>query len=179
MGGVGGQQTGHVLDGDRVGPHVDQATGIRNIAFKSVDRADRIAERALSMLATGFDRSHGGFQVAQVIEGIEDPKDVDAVIRGLGDEAFHHVIGIVTIAEQILAPQQHLQGGVGQCFLELHQPLPWVFLEKAHTGIEGRPAPDLQRVETDGVKRRTYRQHVFGAQARRSRTDGHHVAPHR
>ena len=59
-------------------------------------------------------------------------------------ERFHHIIGVVAIAQQVLAAQQHLQAGVGQGFTQLAQALPRIFLEEAHAGIKGGAAPGFQ-----------------------------------
>ena len=118
------------------------------------------------MLAAGLDRTHGGFQVAQVVERIEDAEDIDTVVRRPGDETLDDVIGVMPIPQQVLPAQQHLQRRVGHRLLEGAQALPGIFLEKAHAGIEGRTAPYLERVIADRIQLGTGRQHVLGAQTR-------------
>ncbi|VEA42563.1 Uncharacterised protein [Salmonella enterica subsp. enterica] len=81
------------------------------------------------------------------------------------DEAFHHVIGVVAVAEQVLAAQQHLQRGFGHGFFEFAQAQPRVFAEKADTGVKGGAAPALQRPVAHVIERGGNRQHVIKAQA--------------
>ena len=164
--GVGREQPGHVLDGDGVGAHRHQPAGVLDVHLQVMHRTHGVADRALGVLAGGLDRRHGGLQVAQVVERIEHPEDIDAARRGARHEGLHHVIGVVAVADQVLATQQHLQRRVGQRSLEPLQALPGVLLEEAHAGVEGRPAPYLQRLEANGVERRAHRQHVVGAQPR-------------
>ncbi|EHC70798.1 hypothetical protein LTSEJOH_0135, partial [Salmonella enterica subsp. enterica serovar Johannesburg str. S5-703] len=66
-------------------------------------------------------RLQGGFHIARVVHGVEDAEDVHTVFHRALDEAFHHVIGVVAVAEQVLAAQQHLQRGFGHGFFELAQ----------------------------------------------------------
>ncbi len=167
IGGVRRQQAGHVLDGDGIGPHLDQLARLLDVHLQRMHRAHGVADGALGVLAGLLDRAHGGFHVAQIIQGIEDTEDIDATCRGALDEGLHHIIGVVTIAEQVLAAQQHLQRGVGHGFLERLQTRPGVFLQKTHAGIEGRAAPHFETVETGLIEARGNRQHVLGAHAGR------------
>ena len=50
----------------------------------------------------------GGFQVAHIVQRIENTDDIDAVFNGLAAELLHHVVGIVLVAQDVLAPEQHL-----------------------------------------------------------------------
>ena len=58
-------------------------------------------------------------------------------------EVLHHVVGIVLVAQDVLAAEQHLQLGVGQALAQLAQALPGVFVQKAQAGVEGGAAPAL------------------------------------
>ena len=88
--------------------------------------------------------------------------DVDAVLDGLLDEELHHVVRIGTVAQQVLAAQQHLQLGVGQRLAQLAQALPRVFVQEAQARVEGRAAPALQRVVANLVQHFAGRQHLIG-----------------
>jgi hypothetical protein len=61
-------------------------------------------------------RLQGGLHVARVVHGVEDAEDVHAVFDGALHEALHHVIGVVAVAEQVLAAEQHLQRVFGIAF---------------------------------------------------------------
>lgn len=160
------QQSGHVLDGNRVATHLFQRHSLLYEVFDGVHRARGVADRALRMLAAadhGLDR---GFEIAQVVHGVEDAEYIHAVRGRLVDEGVHHIVGVVPVAEQVLAAQQHLDGRVGQRLFECAQSFPGVLLEKADAGVEGRATPGLERPEADSIQLRTDRQHILGAQAR-------------
>ena len=164
-GGVRSQQAGHVLDRHRVATHGFHLLGLVNEGLHGVHRAGGVAQGALGMFAGGFHGFDGHPQVTHVVHRVEDAEYVDAIHGGLGDKGAHHVIAVVAIAEQVLAAQEHLQTGVGQRRLEQAQALPRVFLEEAHTGVEGRAAPDFQRPVANLIELGADRQHVFGAHA--------------
>ena len=88
----------------------------------------------------------GGLDVAEGVEGVEDADHVDAVLDGQLHELLHHVIVVVLVAQQVLAPEQHLQPGVGHILADIAQPLPGVLPQVAQAGVEGGSAPALHRV---------------------------------
>ena len=81
-----------------------------------VHRTDGVADRPLCMLAGFEHRLDRYLKVAQVVHGVEDTEHVHAVVRRFLYKRLDHVIRIVAVAEQVLAAQQHLDGGVGQGF---------------------------------------------------------------
>ncbi len=96
------------------------------------------------MAGWSYARNHGCLEVAHVIHRIEDTEDIHPVVSGAFDKSFDNIISIVTIAEQILAAQQHLHARVGHGSLEQAQTLPGILAQKTDTGIESRPAPCLE-----------------------------------
>ncbi|CQI28106.1 Uncharacterised protein [Salmonella enterica subsp. enterica serovar Typhimurium str. DT104] len=116
-------------------------------------RAGGVTQGPLGVCAVAAHRLQGGFHIARVVHGIEDAEHVHAVFDGAFDEAFHHVIGVVAIAEQVLAAQQHLQGSLRHGFFELAQAQPRVLAEKADTGVKGGAAPALQRPVAHVIER--------------------------
>ena len=121
------------------------------------------------MFAAGFHLTDGPFEIADIVQRVEDAEDVDAIRRRPFDELFQHVIGIVPIADEVLAAEQHLQLGVGHRGTQGAQPFPGIFFEKAQARIEGGAAPDLQRPIADGVQllgdRATYLPSACGSPA--------------
>ena len=98
---------------------------------------------------------NGDLKVAHVVQRVENADDVDAVLHGILHELAHHVVGIVLIAQDVLAPQQHLQLGVGHLGADLAQSLPGVLLQIAQAHIKGSAAPDLGGIITglvDGLQ---------------------------
>ncbi len=128
-------------------------------------RAGGIAQRALGVRAVAAHRLQGGLHIARVVHGIEDAEHVHAVFHRPLNEAFHHIIGVMAVAEQVLAAQQHLQGSLRHGLFKLAQAQPRVFAEKADTGVKGGAAPALQRAVAHVIERGGNRQHVIKAQA--------------
>lgn len=131
----------------------------------TVHRAGRIADGTLGVLACRLDGLHGHAQVAYVVQGVEDAEYIHAVGCRTRHEGTDHVIGVVAVAQRILAAQQHLQPGIGQGLAQSAQALPGVLLEEAHTGVERRPAPHLQGPEADIVELPADREHIIRAHA--------------
>ncbi|GAR05574.1 hypothetical protein NGUA22_02232 [Salmonella enterica] len=128
-------------------------------------RAGGVTQGPLGVGAVAAHRLQCGFHIARVVHGVEDAEDVHAVFHRPLNEAFHHIIGVVAVAEQVLAAQQHLQRGFGHGFFELAQADPRVFAEKADTGVKGGAAPALQRPVAHVIERGGNRQHIIKAQA--------------
>ncbi len=128
-------------------------------------RAGGVGECALGVRAVAAYRAERRLHIARVVHGIEDAEHVHAVFHRAFDEAFHHVIGVVAVAEQVLPAQQHLQRGFGHGFFELAQAQPRVFAEKADAGVKGGTAPALQRPVAHVVELSGNRQHIVKTQA--------------
>ena len=97
----------------------------------------------------GLDRA---FEVTDVVQSIEDTDDVDAVFDGFLDEFLDDVIGVMTITEDVLASEKHLQFRVFADFFGQTKPFPRIFVEETEAGIERRAAPNFQGVVTDLVE---------------------------
>ena len=132
----------------------------------AVDRTDGIADGGFDMFAAGFHFSHGPFDVADIVQRVEDAEDVDAVGGGPFDEPFQHIVGIMAIADEVLPAQQHLELGIGHGGAQRAEPFPGIFFEEAQAGVEGGAAPDFQRPIADGVELLGDGQHVFRPHAR-------------
>ncbi|GAR93918.1 hypothetical protein NGUA22_03468 [Salmonella enterica] len=128
-------------------------------------RAGGVGEGALGVRPVAAYRLQGGLHIARVVHGIEDAEHVHAVFYRAFDEALHHIIGVVAITEQVLAAQQHLQGGLRHGLFEFAQAQPRVFAEEADAGVKGGAAPALQRPVAHVVELSGNRQHIVKAQA--------------
>ena len=147
--GIGGQQTGHILDADRVGAHLLEGLGVGGEILVVVHRGQGVADAALYMRALLVGRLDRGLQVARIVQRIKDTQNVDAICNGLLYKIFNRVIRIRTIAQHILAAEEHLQFLVGQFLAQDPQTLPRILIQKADAGIEGRAAPALDREVVD------------------------------
>ena len=105
--------------------------------------AQGVADAALHMSAFLVGCLDGGLQVAGVVQCVEDADDVDAVGNGLLDEVLDGVISVGTVAQHVLAAEQHLQLLVGQLLAQDAQTLPRILVQEANAGIECSAAPAL------------------------------------
>ncbi|CNV10805.1 Uncharacterised protein [Salmonella enterica subsp. enterica serovar Bovismorbificans] len=128
-------------------------------------RTGGVREGALGVRAVAAHRAERRFHIARVVHGVKDAEDVHAVFHRAFDEAFHHVIGVMAVAEQVLAAQQHLQGGLRHGLFKLAQADPRVFAEETDAGVKGGAAPALQRPVAHVVELGGNRQHIIKAQA--------------
>jgi hypothetical protein len=128
--------------------------GDADVLRNRMHRADRVADRALGMSAAAVHGLDGMLQVAVVVECIEDTEYIDAVAAGQFDKTVQQVIGVVTVAKDVLPAQQHLQW----CFLGVRldhaQPFPRILAEESEADIECCTTPYLEGVVpcvVDGV----------------------------
>ena len=83
----------------------------------------------------------GRLKVARIVQRIKDADHVDAVCHGLLNEVLHRVVGVGTVAQHILAAEQHLQLLMRQFFAQDAQAFPRIFIEEADAGVKGGAAP--------------------------------------
>ncbi|SAQ30229.1 Uncharacterised protein [Klebsiella oxytoca] len=117
------------------------------------------------MSAVAAHRLQGGFHIARVVHGVEDAEHVHAVFDGALSEALHHVIGVVAVAEEVLAAEQHLQGGLRHGLFELAQADPGVLAEEADAGVKGGAAPAFEGAVAHVVELSGDGEHIVKAQA--------------
>ena len=144
------QQPRRVLDDDFVTAHVDQAFGKRAPQLEAVGRGDRVAQRALHPLL----RLHGGgdrrLHVAEVVEGVEDAKDIDAVLGRVLDEQLDGVVGEVAVGDEILSANQGLDRRMWRRLVQLAQVCPRIFAAP-HLGLKGGAAERFHRDKSERV----------------------------
>ena len=128
-------------------------------------RAGGVRERALGVGAVAADGLQGGFHIARVVHGVEDAEHVHAVFDGALNETLHHVIGVVAVAEQVLAAEQHLQRGLRHGLFELAQADPRVLAEEADAGVKGGAAPAFKGPVARVVELSGDGEHIVEAQA--------------
>ena len=145
------QQPGHVFDGQNVGSPVDDVLGQVHVVFQVVLRARRIADVTgvadgrfddLAGLLRGVD---GDLHVADVVQGIEDPEDVDPGGPGFLDESPHDVVGIVGVSDRVGPAHQHLEQQVGHLGPQFVQATPGIFVQEPVRDVERGAPPHLHR----------------------------------
>jgi hypothetical protein len=100
-------------------------------------------------------------------QGVEDAEDVHAVLDGPVAELVDDVIGVVAVADGVLAAEQHLGRRLLEPLLDFAETLPRVLFQEAEAGIEGGAAPAFDGVVADGVHELEDGDHVLGAHAGR------------
>ena len=149
-GGGGPQQAGHVLDGDDVRAGPGDLVGEAQVVVEGVEllagvgEVAGVAQRDLGHGGPGVaDGVDGRTHLAHVVEGVEDPEDVDAGAGGLVHERVGDLRGVRGVADRVPAPQQHLQGQVRHRLAQLGQALPGVLGQEAQRDVVRRAAPCL------------------------------------
>ena len=163
-----GDETGHVLDGDHVSAHPLQLLRLvdevlhgeqgpeetlsgeepLHLLGKGEVRVHGEADRAIREPLVGLHETDGGIHVRQVVEGVEDPHDVDSRLKGVLVEPFDDLVGVRVVTEEVLPPGEGGQlGNVPDSALDLGEAVPGVLLQKPHGGIGNRSSPDLHGVE--------------------------------
>ena len=148
---LGAQEAGHVLDAQHVDPGGHQLFGDLEVVVEGVGRLERAGE--IAGVAERSFRERSGFEhrldrrphLADVVQGVEDAKDVDASGCSLGDEALRDEGRIGRVADGVAPPQQHLQAEVRDLAPQLFEPLPGVFVQEAQGDVVGSAAPRFDR----------------------------------
>ena len=125
-----------------------------------MERADGINESALHVCAGFFGDAHRNFEIADIIQGIEDADDANAIMDGPFDKFSHDIVSIVVVTENILTAQQHLDGGLGCMFFNDSQPFPWIFVQKPEGAVKRSSAPGFQRKIADIIQLFQHADHV-------------------
>ncbi|OPZ77141.1 MAG: hypothetical protein BWY79_01295 [Actinobacteria bacterium ADurb.Bin444] len=122
-----------------------------NVVVEGVHRTDGIDDGTLEVLAGLLDGLSRHADISRVVQSVEYTEDIDAGIRRLPHERAYHIITVMTIADQVLTPQQHLQRSAAHVMLDGAQALPWILVEEAETGVESGTAPTFHRLKTYAV----------------------------
>ena len=155
------QEPGHVFNTEGVGSQILQLFRHVDKTVDAVDGTDCIADGSFDMFAARFHFPHGPLDVADIVQGVEDAEDIDAVGGRPFNEPFQYIVGIVPIADQVLPAEQHLELGIGHGGAQCAKPFPGIFFEKAQTRIEGGATPDFERPIADSIELLGDGQHVF------------------
>ncbi len=129
-------------------------------------RAGGIADSAFGMLADFFYRFYRDADITHIVQRVENTEYVHAVVGRGFDERAYHVVRIMTVAQQVLSAQQHLDAAVRQCLTQFFQAFPGVFFQVAHAGVKSRATPRLYRPEAYVVQFCADGQHVFSTHPR-------------
>ena len=115
------------------------------------------------MAAVFLDAFHRLLDIARIVQRVEHAENIHTVFAGQRDKTLHDIIGIVLVAEQILAAKQHLERSLLADLLDLAQTLPRILAKESHTDIESGPAPAFERIIAGIVDLLSYFENVISA----------------
>ena len=169
FGSVGTQQTGHILNADGISAHLCQLLAKLDEVLILMIGADGVDDAALHMCACFLGSTHSAFQVARIVERVEDTDDRNTVRYRAVDKLADYVVSVMIIAEDILAAQQHLNRGFAQMLFECAQALPRVFIQEAQAGVKGGATPGFKSIITSVIKSFKCGQHIANTHSGRSK----------
>ena len=158
---IGQQQVGHVLDADGVSAHLLQLHAELDKIVLAVHRALGVADGHLGKAAVLLHKLYRCLDVPGVVQSIENTHHINAVLQRLLNKGLYHIVSVMAVAQKVLAPQQHLQLGVGQALFQGAQALPGVFVQKAHAHVKGSAAPAFQGPVANAVQKGQHLHHVL------------------
>ena len=77
-------------------------------------------------------------------------------------EIFKDVIGVMSVAEDVLSAEEHLEFGVLNAVADGAETVPGVFVEETEAGIEGSTAPSFERMVADFIELGKNLEHFVG-----------------
>ena len=157
------QQVRHVLHADVLRAHLLELHGEVYEVILGVHGRDGVAHGHLADAVVPVGGVNGLLEVSGIVQRVENADDVDAVFDGQADELVHHVVGIVLVAQNVLAAEQHLQLRLGHGLAQLAQAHPRVFIQEAQAAVKRRAAPAFQRIKTGVIQYFAGGQHVLSA----------------
>ena len=165
------QQSRHILDADRVSPHLLDPLCSAGPVLQRISVTQRIGKSYLRMspallLLHPVGCIHRLLQIPQIVKAVENTDNVDAVGNGLLHEGIHHIIRIGPIAQNILSAEKHLQLGVLKAVPQLAEPIPGILLQEAKRSIEGCTAPAFHGMVSHLVHLLHNGKHEFGRHSR-------------
>jgi len=156
----------HVLDTNAVGAHPFEGFTfcykifeIEHIAAEA-GLGQGVTNRTLEVFPIGLDPLHAGLEISEIVQGVENPEDVDPDFARFVHEGPDDVVCIVAVTYQILPPEQHGERGLFDELLEGFWSFPGIFTEEAVHRVKSRSPPNFHRPKAHLI-------HLFG--------DGEHV----
>ena len=157
----------HIFNANGIDPELLLLARILHEFLDGVHRTDGVTKRTLRMTAVLLDGAHRRLDVSRIVECIEHPEYVHAVLTGQRHETVDHVVGVITVPHQVLSAQKHLQRRLFGLGLDKPQSLPRILPKKAKAHVERGPAPAFEGIISDAVDNVDDFFDVHGAHARR------------
>ena len=116
----------------------------RVLVLRGIEDVAGVAHGGLEQLVLLENLVHSDLHAGDPVQRVEYAEHVDAALGGLLHEGANEVIGIVGIADEVRAAQQHLERDVGDLLAQQTQALPRGLVQEAVGHVERRAAPHLE-----------------------------------
>ena len=165
FGTIRSEQSRHILYAYRISARVGDTLGVFYIILICKYGSRGVADSYLSVGSLFFCGFYSGAEVLYIIKRVEDADDIDAVGDRTLNEIIEHVVGIMAVAQHVLAAEKHLELGLFAVVADGAEPLPRVLVEESQTTVKGSAAPALERIVAYLVHLVEYGEHLFGRHA--------------
>ena len=125
--------------------------------------ADGVNDTTLNVSACCFCCTHCTFQVAGVVQCVENTHNGNAIVNGAFYEFSYYVVSIMVVAQNVLATEQHLNRSVGKVFFQSAQSFPGIFVQETQAGVKSCATPSFYSVVANSVNFFQNRKHVGNA----------------
>ena len=163
---IGTEKSRHILDTDGISSHTLKSLGVIFEIIGGIDLARGIAYCRLNVTALALCGVYGSFEISGIVERIENSQYIDSVSNRLLNEIFDHVVGVVTVAEDVLSAEEHLKLCILYVRTNCTKSLPGIFVKETKAGVEGSASPSLKRMIADAIKLFENRKHLLGCHSR-------------
>ena len=143
LGAIRREKTRHIFDADGVGTELRKLASIVHIGIKRMYRACRIRDSGLEMCSASFHGTGAISHVVDVVQGIENTKDINTVLVRTGNKTVDDIRRIMAIANEVLTAHKHRKRRLGRSSLNLAKTVPRVLVKKPQARIERGAAPRL------------------------------------
>ena len=151
---VGRKPTLPVLDADAFRTHLFQGYGLLQEVVQGIEGtaeapflSRRVAEGELDLFPSSLYGTNCGGQVSLVIQCVVEAEDLDPALGGVLYKGFDHVVGVDSIANQVLPAEEHLERRARHSLLEGPDTLPGVIKEDPGGQIKGGAVAHVGGVE--------------------------------
>ena len=103
-----------------------------------------------------------GLEIPGIVQRIKNSYDIYSVCYGFLYEIGYYIVGVMTVSENILTAEEHLQLCILYRFADNAEALPRILAEKAQACVKGGSSPCLERIVPDLIHIAQNGQHILG-----------------
>ena len=159
---VGLKKTRHILNANGICAHFLKLLCISCEAVVGMEGRCGIGDRRLNVTLFLDSRFNCGLKVSCIVKRIKDTNNINAVCNGLLNEVLNYVVSIVTVAENVLSTEEHLELCIFNVILDSSESCPGILVKETKAGIECSAAPCLKRMISNLIHINKDRNHFLG-----------------